>query len=411
VLQQLHQHTFANGLTLIGERMDHVRSATFYAMIPAGYTHEPEAQRGLAGIVAELLSRGAGSRTSMELALELDNLGADRGESPGLFNLTCYAGTLARNLPQVLELYADVLLRAHLPEDEVDPARELALQELQSLDDSPSEMVMLELKRRNYPAPINRNSYGTPESLAAITPASVKNYYSEHFRPQGAIISVAGNIDFPALVEQIGTLFGEWSGVAPAASALVSATRESGHIHKETQQVQIALAFPSAPFDSPDFYQARGAIGILSGGMSARLFTEVREKRGLCYSVSASYDSVKDHASVVCHAGTSVDRAQETLDVTMQELRKLKEGIAQDEVDRVKASLKTSLIMQQESTSSRAGSMASDWFHLGRSGTIDEIQTAIDALTPKSILEYLERYPVRDVIAVTIGPKPLVIPE
>jgi len=137
----------------------------------------------------------------------------------------------------------------------------------------------------------------------------------------------------------------------------------------------------------------------------------VREKRGLCYSVSASYDQVKGMASVVCYAGSRVEKAQETLDVTVGELKRLKDGMTDEEVDRVRAGLKTSLIMQQESTSARAGSMASDWFYLNRVRTIDEIQAAIDGLTPTAILDHLDRYPAKDFTVVTLGPQPLTVPH
>ena len=134
-------------------------------------------------------------------------------------------------------------------------------------------------------------------------------------------------------------------------------TPTSEHLPKDTQQTQIALAFPGAAFGDPDYYAARGAVGVLSGGMGARLFTEVREKRGLCYSVYATHDTVKDRGAVIGYAGTRADRAQQTLDVMIGEFRRLKDGVTADEVDRVKASLKTSLVMQQESTAARAGSI------------------------------------------------------
>jgi predicted Zn-dependent peptidase len=407
VPQQLFQHTYPNGLTLLAERMDHVRSATMYFMVPGGYVNEPAERLGLAGVLAEMLSRGAGERDSKQLSLALDNLGADRNEGAGALNLTLSAGTLARNLPAVLELYADILRRPWLPDDELEPAVELALQDLQGLDDSPSDLCLLELKRRYYPPPFNRNQYGTAETLGAITPADVKRFHAERFRPGGAILSVAGNIDFAALKDQVGTLFADWTGTAATPQVGSAHRPESGHLTKETNQTQIAVAYPTAAFGSPDFYLARGAIAVLSGGMSSRLFTEVREKRGLCYSVSASYDQVKGMASVVCYAGSRVEKAQETLDVTIGELKRLKDGIADEEVDRVRAGLKTSLIMQQESTSARAGSMASDWFYLGRVRAIDEIQTAIDGLTPPSLLAHLDRYPAKDFTVVTLGPKPL----
>ena len=404
------QHTFPNGLTLLAERMDHVRSATMYFMVPAGYTYEPDDKLGLSGATAELLSRGAGELDSKTLALALDNLGADRSESSGAFNITMSAGTLARNLPAVLDLYADVIRRPWLPDDELEPVQELALQDLQGLDDSPSDLCLLELKRRYHPSPYNRNHYGTAEGIAALTPDAVRAFHAARFRPGGAILSVAGKIEWEPLKEQVGRLFGDWSGTADPLAGLVESSRESGHIEKETNQTQIGIAFPSAPFGSPDFYPARGAINVLSGGMSSRLFTEVREKRGLCYSVSASYDLVKDRAAVVCYAGTRSEKAQETLDVTIGELRRLKDGVSDEEIDRVKAGLKTSLIMQQESTSARAGSMASDWFYLGRVRAFDEIQTAIDGLTPAAISGYLDKYPASGFTVVTLGPKPLVLP-
>jgi predicted Zn-dependent peptidase len=409
-VQQLSQHTFPNGLTLLAERMDHVRSASLVFMLPAGYVNEPSDRLGLAGVFAEMLTRGAGDRDSKELALALDNLGADRNESAGAFNVTLSAGTLARNLSKVLPLYADLIRKPWLPDDELEPAQELSLQDLQGLEDSPSDLCLLDLKRRYYPEPYSRNQYGTPDGIKAITIADVKRFHAERFRPGGAILSVAGNIDFAALKDQVGTLFGDWTGTASPVQVRDGHTPTSGHITKETNQTQIGVAYPTAAFGSPDFYLARGAIGVLSGGMSARLFTEVREKRGLCYSVSASYDQVKDRASVVCYAGTRSEKAQQTLDVTIGELRRLKDGIADEEIDRVKAGLKTSLIMQQESTSARAGSMASDWFYLNRVRPLDEVQAAVDGLSSAKILAFLDRYPAQDFTVVTLGPQPLTVP-
>ena len=222
---------------------------------------------------------------------------------------------------------------------------------------------------------------------------------------------MAGNIEWEPLKTQVERLFGDWKRGEPIEAVPEQHTPEPHHLQKDTQQTQIAFAWPSAPIGEADYYAARAAEGVLSGGMSARLFTEVREKRGLCYSVSASYDTVKDRAAVVCYAGTGADRAQQTLDVMIGELVRLKDGIELEEVDRVRAGLKTSLIMQQESTSSRASSMATDWFYLKRVRRIDEVQAAIDALTPAGILGYLDRFPAKDFTVVTLGPTPLIVPS
>jgi predicted Zn-dependent peptidase len=141
--------------------------------------------------------------------------------------------------------------------------------------------------------------------------------------------------------------------------------------------------------------------------MSSRLFTEVREKRGLVYTVSASCHSLRHTGSVLCYAGTTTDRAQETLDVIIAELERLTQGIEAGELSRLKARIKSSLIFQQESSPSRAGTMAADWYHLGRVKTLEEVSTAIDALTVESINYYLAQHPPRDYTIVTLGEQEL----
>jgi predicted Zn-dependent peptidase len=221
------------------------------------------------------------------------------------------------------------------------------------------------------------------------------------------IVSIAGNIEWEPLRDQVGRLFGDWKQGKEPAYDLVGGNRPYDHLAKETTQTQIGVAYPSVPIGQPDYYCAQGAVNVLSGGMSARLFTEVREKRGLCYSVWASYQTFRDRASVVCYAGTTNERAQETLDVMLGELERLQEGIEQEEVERVQAGLKSSLIMQEESTSARAGTLASDWYYLGRVRSFDEIQSAINALTPGTIVEHLRRSPPAHFTIVTLGPQPL----
>ncbi|MCU0704371.1 MAG: insulinase family protein [Fimbriiglobus sp.] len=409
--QQLFQHTFPNGLTLLGEQMEHVRSASMNLMIPAGYAYEPADKLGLCGIFADVLTRGAGEYDSKQLAAAFDNLGADHSESAGTFNVVFSAGTLARNLPSVLRLYADVVLRPWLPDDEVEPARDISLQELKGLDDSPPDLCFLELKRRFYPDPYSRNQYGTAETLMAVTPADVKKFHADRFHPNGAILSVAGNIAWEPLKELVGSVFADWKGKASDVTPGAVPPTGYTHIPKDTNQTQITLAYPTAPFRSPDYYLARAAVNVLDGGMSSRLFTEVREKRGLCYAVSASHDQVKEKAAVVCYAGTETARAQQTLEVIVQVLRGLRDGVTDEELDRVKAGLKTSLIMQQESTSARAGAMAAEWFHLGRVRPLDEVQAAIDGTTPAKLMDFLDRYPAHGFTVVTLGAEPLTVPE
>jgi predicted Zn-dependent peptidase len=407
VAQEVYQHTFANGLTLLAERMEHVRSAALNFLVPAGCVYDPPRQLGIASVLADMMTRGAGERDSRELTLALDSLGIDRSESVGSMHTRFYGVTLAHNLPAALEIYADILRRPHLPDDEVDAVKALALQDLRSLEDEPRSKVLVELRKHHYPTPLSNDHRGTAATLTKLNGEAVRRHHRRLFRPRGTILSVAGNVQWAPLRRQVERLFGDWDGSAGEGLTYGPPPKKRAHVRKDLEQTQIAVAFASVPVGHPDYYAAMGAVNVLSGGMSSRLFTEIREKEGLCYSVWASYQTLKDRASVVCYAGSRNERAQRTLDLMLRELRRLTEGVEKEEVERVRAGLKSSLIMQQESTAARALSLASDWYYLGRVRSFDEIQSAIDGLTPRRIVEYLRRHPPGDYSIVTLGPKPL----
>jgi predicted Zn-dependent peptidase len=407
VAQDVYQHTFPNGLTLVAERMTHVRSAAMNFLVPAGCVYDPEEHLGTATVLAELIVRGAGRRDSRELSLALDNLGVDRDESVGTLNCQFWGATVARNLPAALEIYADILQRPRLPEEEMEAVKALALQDIVSLEDEPKQKVMIELRRHLYPPPLDRDRRGSDEGIRTLTAELVRDHYQRVFRPRGTILAVAGNIEWPMLKDLVGRFFGDWKNTEESALTFGKLPLQFGYIEKDTSQTQIAVAYPSVTITHPDYYAAIGAVNILSGGMSSRLFTEVREKRGLCYAVWASHTIFKDRANVICYAGTTNERAQKTLDVLLFELERLQDGIQQDEVDCIQAGLKSSLIMQEESTSARARSLASDWYYLGRIRSLDEVKSAIDGLTPDRIVDHVRRFPPGEYSVVTLGPTPL----
>lgn len=408
--QASNRHTLANGMTLLAERMEHVRSAALHFLVPAGCVYDPEKHLGMGTVLSRLITRGAGERDSWELNQAMDNLGLDRSEGVGTLHLRFWGATLARNLGASLRLYADVLRRPHLPEDEVEAVQALALQDLQSLEDEPRQKLFIELRRRHYPIPLGRDHHGTPEGIEGLDAGLIRDHYRRLFRARGTILSVAGNVEWAPLRDLVEELFGDWGAGEEPALTLTPQAPSYEHLDKDTTQTQIGIAYPSVPINDPDYYAAQGAVNVLSGGMSSRLFTEVREKRGLCYAVSAGYQMVKDRAGIICYAGTTNERAQETLDVVLSELKRLQEGVEAEEVERVQAGLKSSLIMQEESTTARAGSLASDWYYLGRVRSFDEIQAAINGLSPEGIVDHVRRYPPRDFTIVTLGPKALSVP-
>jgi predicted Zn-dependent peptidase len=409
VAQEIQTHRYSNGLVLVAEPMPSLESAAFTALVPAGGVYDLREREGLSALTCEMALRGAGTRDSRKFIEDLENLGVQRGESVSTMHTSFGGATLAKNLPAALALYADVLRSAHLPADQLDAGRLVAIQELRAIEDEPGHKVMLELRHRHYPDPLGRPTEGTMFSLEAITIEEIQRQYRGYYRPNGTILGVAGRIDWKALVDLVGGLLGDWQpaergDVKPAARG-----PKSEHVPHEGNQTHIGIAYDSVPYRHPDYFQASGAVGVLSGGMSSRLFTEVREKRGLCYTVYASYHTLRDQASVLCYAGTTAERAQETLDVTLGELKRLAKGIEPNELARLKARVKSSLVMQQESSSARSSAIARDWYHLGRVRTLDEIGRLVDALTCDSINSYLAEHPPKDFTVVTLGPKPLAV--
>ena len=409
----IEQHEFPNGLVLIAEEMPGVRSAAFTLLIPAGAAYEAadeiEVGSGAASMVAEWITRGAGPRDSRELLNALDHLGVSHSESAQTLHTSLAAATLGTNLVPALELIADMVRRPTFDDEEVEAIRALSLQNLRSLEDDPGTKVIFELRKRHFPDPWGRPSPGTVDGVGSVTADDLRRFHRRAYRPNGAILGVAGAIDWPRLKDAVGRLFNDW----PRADESDIVERPTGplrdHIVRETQQIQIALAYPTATVDSPDYYRARAATAILGGYSSARLFTEVREKRGLCYSVYSSYESQRDRAAVLCYAGTSVDRAQETLDVMVAEIDRLaREGISAEELQTMRAGLKSSLIMAQESSMSRSNALASDWYFLGRVRSLDEIASKLDDLTPRSVSELAATQGKLDEMTIlTLGPNPL----
>lgn len=400
-------HTLPNGLALLIEPMPDVQSASFALMVPAGSIYEPRGRNGTASVLTELIPRGAGSRNSRELAAALDMLGVQRTESVGWNFITFSGATLADNLPATLEIYADIVLQPQLPEDEFEPSREGVEQSLLAIEDEPQRKALIELRRRSYDPPWGLPTDGTLDDLPHITHDTLVTHYGRCFRPEGTILAIAGNVDPDQIRQRVEKLWGGWQPSPAVEIERGSRGDRIGHLHDDSAQTQIGIAFNSVPYSDAGYYAAWAAASVLGGGSSSRLFTEVRERRGLCYSVYASHNSLLTEGRILVYAGTTAERAQETFDVTLAEIRRLADGIQADELERCKARAKSALIMQQESTSSRAGSIARDWFHLGRVISPAELHAIIDALTPDAVVAYLRGHAPEQMTVLTMGPEAL----
>src|SRR5262245_34894002 len=227
-----YQHTFPNGLTLLLEPMPHVRSAGFSFLVPAGCRHDPPGKAGLAAVLAELITRGAGKRDSRALSEALDRLGLDRSEGTAIINMHFSGSLLARNLPAALDVYADILRRPHLPEDELEAAQALVAQEIQALEDEPQSKVMVELRKRYYPDPLGRDYRGTVEEVEGLTIDDVRAQHARLFHPGGMALAIAGDVHWEPLRDQVARLFGDWQPRDREPEVFPAGRPQGGHLAK-----------------------------------------------------------------------------------------------------------------------------------------------------------------------------------
>jgi predicted Zn-dependent peptidase len=387
-----------------------MQSAAMSLLVPAGACNDPIGRSGAGSVLNELVLRGAGARDSRQLTDYLDTLGLQRSSGVSVYHSRFGCAALAENVMTGLAVYADIVQRPILPEPGFAAARDLALQALAGIDDDPRQKLMIKLREWYLPSPLGRNSMGTTEELETLTFEQVRADFAERYHARGSILSIAGNIDFEPVRAEVERLFGRWNGKPARELPAIPPPGKYHHEHSASEQTHIGIAYDAIPETHPDYYTLRMAIEVLSGGMSGRLFTEVREKRALCYHVSAGYGSLKDRGFILGYAGTSNDRAQATLDTFIAELYRLCEGVTQAELDRAKTGLKASLIMQGESTSARAGALTHDYFIRARLRTLEEVKDAIDGVTLETVNDYLADHRPGEFTIVTVGPRELKLP-
>ncbi|MEY4667858.1 MAG: hypothetical protein RL518_557 [Pseudomonadota bacterium] len=404
-------HQLANGLSIIIEEMPHVESASYDLLIPGGLVCDPKERIGAGLVLGDLIGRGAGHLSSRELSEAFDDLGIRHGEGVGSDRYAFSGSLVSDSLPRALELVSYMVREPLLQEDEIPNIQSVLLQDLDSLNDNPARRSMVELSKRYYPAPYNRSSLGDADGIRATTRSTVQQLWRNLFSPRRAILSIAGNVQTSEVLKTVERLFGGWSGEEVHVPPFGTMPKNDYfHIDSDSSQMQIVLAAPSVRFNEEGYYAGKLAVSILGASMFGRLFVEVREKRGLCYSVYARHGSTTDYGTVTAYVGTTPERAQESLDVLLTELHGLKGTVTKDELERARTNLKAALIMGEESPGARAGSNAQDWWLIKRVRPLSEINAEIDKVTVASVDEFLSSHPFKPCSILTLGKHALSVP-
>lgn len=402
-------HTFENGLRMVGQRMTSLASTTFGIQLAAGLRDEPEGKLGLTYLLSEMLFQGTTTRNVRQLTEEFEAIGARRGGEPGTESARYWAQIVSNRFDRALELLADVVLHPTFPDEEFEQMRSVQLQEIRRRDDEPMRRIFDLVRERFYAGTtLGRRALGTRESVEGLRPADLRDFWAARYHPSGSLVAIAGNFDWDHAVAQVGERLGGWVGEAPRAPAETPDPQDAVNIelHDGTQE-HIGMAFPFPKIGDPDYYAASVVSEILGGGMTSRLFREVREKRGLVYSVAAIFAPNGTYGAEYLYAGTTPEKAHETVGVMIDELRRLREeGVTVDELERAKIQLKSELVMRGESSAARMGAIARSWWYERRLTTIQELKAAIDGVTTEGIMGLLGRFPpMRPLVIGAIGPR------
>lgn len=401
-------HRLANGIEMIGQRMPSLSSTTFGLQFDAAVVNEPEEKAGLAHLFEYMLFQGTRDKDARALNEAFESLGARKGASTGLETAQVWAQIVNTRFDATLDLISELLMTSTFPKDEIEQMRNIILQEIRRRDDEPMSRIF-ELVRANFyhDTALARPLLGTSESVKGLQRYDLRQFWKERYQPNNMLFAIAGKFDWEHVVKRVEDLFGSWQGSAtpsplqqPVPEKRVALELQDG------KQEHLALMVPFANYASPDYYPALVLTEVLGGNMASRLFVEVREKRGLVYSVSAGQTSNKHIGALRIYAGTKPDQARECLEVILNELRKLeKEGITADELERAKIQLKSENVMRGEGSGARMGAIARSWWFERKVRTIQEVKESIDAVTQESILELLHNHSLLHPLTVAaIGP-------
>ncbi|MFK7959691.1 MAG: M16 family metallopeptidase [Phycisphaerales bacterium] len=410
-MSSIVSRTLSCGAQLVHEHIPAAGSVAVRIMVPVGGASDPVGAVGRAAMLSEYVFRGAGELDSRGLSEALDRCGVDRSCTAGAHRMVFGATMLASQFENGMDLVLDMVRRPTMPDDALEPVRRLCLQAIDGMEDDPQHLVMLRLRERANPAPFDRHGYGDADDIAGMSASDLRDAWAERCVPEGAIISVAGGVAVEHVEARLEAWLRGWSGAASEPDVSAEALRGVRHIEQESAQVHLAVAWDAPPEGSPDAILERLSNAVLSGSTSGRLFSEVRAKRSLCYSVGASYAAGRDRGLVSLYAGTTPERAQETLDVCIGEIHRMSEGITDDEFRRAVIGLKSRVVMQGESTPARASALASDQFRLGRPRSLEEVMAAIDAVDLDRLQAYVAERTPGPFTVVSIGPRPVTPPS
>jgi predicted Zn-dependent peptidase len=388
--RNIRRTTLPNGLLVLTESMPHVRSVSMGAWIGTGSRDESAPLNGISHFVEHMVFKGTTSRNAQQFAREVDTIGGNLDAFTGKETVCFSIKVLDENVPTALDLLSDLVLHPTFTPEDIVREQGVILEEIKMDEDNPDYLVH-ELFTQNFwkNDALGRPILGTVGTVSSFDQPTVFDFYRGAFTPRNMVFSAAGNLDHDAFVQQVANHF---SSLDPSKGEPTARQAPTAHPHitlkrkKSLEQVQLCLGVPAPPVSDADRYGVYLLNTMLGGGMSSRLFQSIREDQGLAYSIYSEMNPFQDAGSLSVYAGTSVDKTEKVLQLTLLELRRLKEEpVSTAELKRAQDQLKSNIVIGLESSGSRMANLARQQMYFGRFFGVEEITSEIEAVTPETV--------------------------
>jgi predicted Zn-dependent peptidase len=377
-----------NGLTIISERMNHVRSASVGIWVRSGSRHESASLNGISHFIEHTLFKGTGKRTSREIAVESDAIGGHVDAFTSREVASYYVKVLDEHLPRAFDLLADLITSPTFADEELDRERNVVLEEIKMVEDTPDDLVHEVFVANFWPDhPLGRSILGTAETLSTFDHNRVVEFFNNVYTPRNLVVAGAGNLHHAAFVDMVsGYLNGLTDRPAKRTVSAPSSAAPRVILSKDLEQAHLILGARCPSMTSEDRYSVHVLNVILGGGMSSRLFQTIREDHGLAYAVYSGVNAYTDAGYLSMYAATSPEQISEVIRLSVEEFGKFRdEAVSEAELQRAKDQLKVSIMLSLESTSARMSNLARQEIFFGRQFTLDEILERIDRVTTQDV--------------------------
>jgi predicted Zn-dependent peptidase len=406
--RNIRKTVLSNGLLVLTESMPHLRSVSMGAWVGSGARDETAEVNGISHFVEHMVFKGTTSRSAQQIAREVDTIGGNLDAFTGKEMVCFNIRVLDENVPPALEVLSDLVLHPTFTPEELDREKGVILEEIKMDEDNPDYLVN-EVWTQNFwkGDALGRPILGTAKTVSSFNQRVLFDFYAGQFTPQNMVFSAAGNLEHDAFVAQVEKQFSSLAAGSEVDAPKMPAPQATPHItlkrKKALEQVQFCLGVPAPPVNDSRRYVVYLLNTMLGGGMSSRLFQTIREDQGLAYSIFSEMNPFRDTGSLCVYAGTSVDKTRKVLQLTLNELRRLKEETVSDvELKRAKDQLKSNMVIGLESSGSRMANLARQQMYFGRFFGVDEIMEEIEAVTTADVQELAQELFQPEMMALTL---------